>query len=136
MVEEKKFQMEYRYLGKTGLKVSVLSFGNMITVIGEKDKQQQFMDDSVSACLKYGINFFDTAELYGMGHAEIQLGNSFKTLNVKREEVVVTTKLFWMPAGFDTLPPHFEHYKTRGINMVGLSRKKIIESAKAALKRL
>ena len=38
MVEEKKTQMEYRYLGKTGLKVSVLSFGNMITIVGQDDK--------------------------------------------------------------------------------------------------
>lgn len=62
------------------------------------------MDDSVAACLKYGINFFDTAELYGFGTAEELLGQSFKNLKVKREEVVVTTKLFWTPVeGFDTL---------------------------------
>jgi aryl-alcohol dehydrogenase-like predicted oxidoreductase len=39
MVEAKKTQMEYRYLGKTGLKVSVLSFGNMVTALGQENKQ-------------------------------------------------------------------------------------------------
>ena len=65
--------MEYRYLGKTGLKVSVLSFGNMITIVGQDDKQK-FMNDSVKRSLEHGINFFDTAEMYGFGEAETLLG--------------------------------------------------------------
>ena len=73
MVEEKKIPMEYRYLGKTGLKVSVLSFGNMITIVGQDDKQK-FMNDSVKRSLEHGINFFDTAEMYGFGEAETLLG--------------------------------------------------------------
>lgn len=76
MVEEKKTQMEYRYLGKTGLKVSVLSFGNMITIVGQDDKQK-FMNDSVKRSLEHGINFFDTAEMYGFGEAETLLGQAF-----------------------------------------------------------
>ncbi len=94
MVEEKKTQMVYRYLGRTGLKVSVLSFGNMITIVGQEDKQK-FMNDSVKRSIEYGINFFDTAEMYGFGEAETLLGQSFKDLKVKREEIVVSTKLFW-----------------------------------------
>ena len=95
------------------------------------------MTDSIRACLNYGINFFDTAELYGFGKAEELMGNSFKELGTKREEIVVTTKLFWMPDGKNmSLPPHFEYYAGHGCNTVGLSRKKIIESTKAALKRL
>ena len=73
MVEAKKTQMEYRYLGKTGLKVSVLSYGNMISFIGQDDKQK-FMNDSVQRCLEHGINFFDTATMYGFGEAETLLG--------------------------------------------------------------
>jgi aryl-alcohol dehydrogenase-like predicted oxidoreductase len=69
MVEAKKTQMEYRYLGNTGLKVSILSWGNMITIVGQEDKQK-FMNDSVKRCLEHGINFFDTAEMYGFGEAE------------------------------------------------------------------
>ena len=57
------------------------------------------MNDSVKKCLEYGINYFDTAELYGFGDAEILLGNSLKELNVKREEIVISTKLFYLPAG-------------------------------------
>ena len=68
------------------------------------------MNDSVKVCLEYGINFFDTAELYGFGKAEELLGNSLKQLNVKREEVVISTKLFFMPAGFETALEHFAYY--------------------------
>ena len=53
MVEAKKTQMEYRYLGGTGLKVSILSWGNMITIVGQEDKQQ-FMNDSVKKCIEHG----------------------------------------------------------------------------------
>jgi aryl-alcohol dehydrogenase-like predicted oxidoreductase len=53
--------MVYRYLGRTGLKVSVLSFGNMISIVGQDDKQK-YMNDSVKRSLDHGINFFDTAE--------------------------------------------------------------------------
>lgn len=73
MVEEKKTQMVYRYLGRTGLKVSALSFGNMITIVGQEDKQK-FMNDSVQRSMDHGINFFDTAEMYGFGEAETLLG--------------------------------------------------------------
>jgi aryl-alcohol dehydrogenase-like predicted oxidoreductase len=94
MVEAAKTKMEYRYLGNTGLKVSILSWGNMITIVGQDDKQK-FMNDSVKRCLDHGINFFDTAEMYGFGEAETLLGNAFKALNVKREEIVVSTKVFF-----------------------------------------
>ena len=45
-------------------------------------------------CLEHGINFFDTAESYGLGMAETSLGKAFKELNVQREKIVVSTKLF------------------------------------------
>ena len=106
--ERKKPEMEYRYLGKTGLKVSVLSFGNMVSNI--QADSQNLMNESVKHCLEYGINFFDTAELYGFGEAEILLGNAFKELNIPREKIVVSTKLYFAPGGFKTLAEHFGYY--------------------------
>lgn len=61
--------MEYRYLGRTGLKVSVLSYGNYVN--SNDGGAQQLTTDSIKRCMEYGINFFDTAEFYGFGEAEI-----------------------------------------------------------------
>jgi aryl-alcohol dehydrogenase-like predicted oxidoreductase len=56
--------MEYRHLGNTGLKVSALSFGNMINY---KPENAALDDSIILKCLESGINFFDTAEIYGDG---------------------------------------------------------------------
>ena len=90
--------MEYRYIGETGLKVSIVSFGNMVNHYG--DKAQEGNDQIVAKCLEYGINFFDTAESYGGGKSEIILGQSFKNLNVERKDIVVSTKLFFGDGGY------------------------------------
>jgi aryl-alcohol dehydrogenase-like predicted oxidoreductase len=92
MVEEKKFEMEYRYLGNTGLKVSILSFGNMVNSSGENTQERH--DAIVAKLLSLGVNFLDTAEVYGFGECEKLLGQSLVNLNVKRESVVISTKLF------------------------------------------
>ena len=118
MVEEVKKLMEYRYLGRTGLKISLFSYGNYIN--SNNQEAQQLTTDSIKKCLEYGVNFFDTAEFYGYGQAETQMGLAFKELNVKREDIVVATKIFWHP----------------GVNGIGLSRKHIIEGTKNSLKRL
>ncbi|KAJ3314783.1 ATP-sensitive inward rectifier potassium channel 1, partial [Gonapodya sp. JEL0774] len=70
---------------------------------------------------KHGVNFFDTAEVYADGRSEIDMGKAFKSLGVKRSDLVVATKLFWGGPG---------------INDQGLSRKHIIEGTKASLERL
>jgi len=57
--------MVYKFLGNTGLKVSVLSFGNWLTSNTEEDIQLTI--DTVKRCFDHGVNFFDTAEVYGMG---------------------------------------------------------------------
>lgn len=120
--------MEYRYLGRTGLRVSALSFGNMVNHVG--DNPQKSTDEIVAKCIEYGINFFDTAEFYsGDGLAEKLLGQSFKNLNVKREDIVVSTKLF-----FGTKQLHLR--KHTDVNDNGLSRKHIIEGTRASLARL
>jgi len=109
-------KMEYRYLGPTGLRVSVVSWGNWIN-----NANDQLTVDSVKFCLDHGINFFDTAELYGFGIAETSLGKALKQLNVQREKIVVSTKLFTIG---------------RDPNDSFLSRKHIIEGLRNSLKRL
>lgn len=61
--------MEYRFLGNTGLKVSVIGFGNAQLTYDEE--AQQNMTNIVKRALELGVNFFDTAEFYGNGDAEI-----------------------------------------------------------------
>ena len=109
-------KMEYRYLGPTGLKVSVVSWGNWVNNASDK-----LTVDSVKFCLEHGINFFDTAEVYGLGQAETSLGKALKELNVQREKIVVSTKIF--RCGMDP-------------NDSFLSRKHIIEAVRNSLKRL
>ena len=58
-------KMEYRYLGNSGLRISVLGMGNWVN--NDDDK---LTVDSVKICLEHGVNFFDTAEVYGFGKAE------------------------------------------------------------------
>lgn len=60
--------MLYRFLGNTGLKVSVLGFGNYLTAEGENTYETN--KACIRACLEAGVNFFDTAEIYGNGEAE------------------------------------------------------------------
>lgn len=108
--------MEYRYLGGTGLRVSVISFGNM-----NENANEGLIKDLVQKCLEKGINFFDTAEYYGLGKAEETLGKAFKELGIPREKIVVTTKIY--AAGTDP-------------NDMLCSRKHIIEGLRNSLKRL
>jgi aryl-alcohol dehydrogenase-like predicted oxidoreductase len=70
-----------------------------------------------------GINFFDTAEVYGFGEAERQFGNAFEQLKTKREDIVLSSKLFWGSSEF--LP-----------NTLGLSRKHIMEGVSNSLRNL
>jgi len=119
-MEQSKPQMEYRYLGNSGLKVSAVSFGNWLT--SNTPEVEQRTIECVKKAWEMGINFFDTAEVYGAGQAEIIMGKAIKALNVPREDLVISTKLFWGTAG--------------GENKKGLSRKHIIEGARLSLKRL
>lgn len=127
--------MIYRYLGNTGLKVSVLSFGNMVAHVANKDGLQ-FTIDSIKKALSHGINYFDTSEMYGFGEAETLLGHAFKAVGVKREEIVVSSKLYFGTSEHNEFPPHFKYIAEKGQNQIGLSRKHIIEGTKGVLKRL
>ena len=112
--------MEYRFLGNSGLKVSVLSFGNWLTNNDPSVLEKTI--EIVKKCYDSGINFFDTAEGYGEGEAERQLGIALQKLNVPRQNLVVSTKIF-----FGT---------SNTINGTGTSRKHLIEGLRASLKRL
>ncbi|MFA7229002.1 MAG: aldo/keto reductase [Melioribacteraceae bacterium] len=111
--------MEYRYLGNSGLKVSALSFGAWVTF------SDQVGEDVAYKCMKEaydaGVNFFDNAEVYANGEAEIMMGNILRKTGWKRSDLIISTKLFW---------------GGNGPNDTGLSRKHIFEGTDAALKRL
>jgi len=111
--------MEYRRLGSSGLLVSSLSYGAWVTFgdqIGE-DVALECMREAARA----GVNFFDNAEVYGDGQAEIIMGRAIKKAGWKRSDLVVSTKIFW---------------GGKGPNDRGLSRKHVVEGTDAALARL
>jgi aryl-alcohol dehydrogenase-like predicted oxidoreductase len=92
-----KSKMIYRYLGNTGIRVSVLGYGNYLAE--ENEAAQKFSTDAIKKCLDYGVNFFDTAEGYAHGLAETQMGISLKELKVERKDIVVSTKIFFYGVG-------------------------------------
>jgi len=85
--------MQYRRLGRSGLQVSLLSFGSWVT-FGNKD--QIAAADQAAECLSAakdaGVNFFDNAEGYAKGESERVMGEAFRQLGWKRHEYVVSTK--------------------------------------------
>lgn len=120
--------MRYRKLGNTGLFVSELCLGTM-TFGGEGqlwsqigDVQQADAERLVAAALEAGINFIDTADVYSEGRSEIITGQALKNLKVRRDDVVVATKVFGETG--------------KGPNARGLSRYHIMEGVKASLSRL
>src|SRR6476646_10035117 len=110
--------MEFRHLGRSGLKISEIAYGNWIT------HGSQVEEDAAKACvaaaLDVGITSFDTADVYAGSKAEAVLGRALH--GVRRESVEIFTKVFW-PTG-------------PGVNDRGLSRKHIMESVNGSLRRL
>ncbi len=88
--------MEYRRLGRSGLKVSLLSFGSWVT-FGNANQLEtaQQAAECLSAAHDAGVNFYDNAEAYSAGESERVMGAAFKELGWKRHDYVVSTKLFW-----------------------------------------
>ena len=111
--------MEYRFLGSSGLKVSALSLGAWVTYGGQVGEDVAYQ--CMTTAYESGVNFFDNAEAYADGEAEIVMGNVIKRTGWKRSDLVVSTKIFW---------------GGKGPNDSGLSRKHIIEGTNASLKRL
>jgi voltage-dependent potassium channel beta subunit len=117
--------MEYRKMGPTGLKVSLISYGAYM-IQGHFKNPEEETYETVKKAIELGINFFDTAEAYDGGKSETALGNAFKKLAVNRSDLVVSTKLFWGGGLFAPAKP----------NNKGLSRKRIMEGTNDSLKRL
>lgn len=110
--------MEYRRLGRSGLKVSALSLGSWVTFGNQIANDVAF--ECMSAAMEHGVNFFDNAEGYAGGQAEVVMGNAIKKAGWRREDLVVSTKIFW---------------GGKGPNDTGLSHKHVIEGVNNALKR-
>ncbi|XP_033097929.1 voltage-gated potassium channel subunit beta-2-like, partial [Anneissia japonica] len=85
--------MQYRNLGRAGLRVSCLGLGTWVTFGGQVT--DQVAEEMVTLAYESGINLFDTAEVYAGGKAEIVLGKILKQKNWRRSSYVVTTKIFW-----------------------------------------
>lgn len=113
--------MEYRRLGRSGLQVSALSFGSWVTF--GKQIGDTTADDLMGMAYENGINFFDNAEIYSRGEAEIVMGKVLKSKKWDRTSYVVSSKVYFGDGR--KLP-----------NQTGLSRKHIMEGCEASLKRM
>jgi aryl-alcohol dehydrogenase-like predicted oxidoreductase len=113
--------MDFRYLGNSGLQISEITYGNWLT--HGSQVENDVASQCVRAALDAGITTFDTADAYANGKAEEVLGAALK--DVRRESIEVFTKVYW-PTGPDP----------KGKNDTGLSRKHIRESIDGSLRRL
>ncbi|HZD10913.1 MAG TPA: aldo/keto reductase [Candidatus Binatia bacterium] len=114
--------MQYRRLGKSGLKVSALSFGSWVTFSTQLDVGDA--KEAMAAARDYGVNFFDNAEAYANGESERIMGKALKELQWPRDSYVVSSKVFW---GAVEEPAPTQQ---------GLSRKHVTEACHQALRRL
>lgn len=124
--------MNYRRLGRTGLKVSELclgtmTFGSNFYNIGAVD--QTSANAIVARALEAGINFFDTADVYSYGESETILGRAIKEAGVERGSIVLATKA-------RSAMSEAAGSGTGDVNNVGLSRQHIISACEASLRRL
>src|SRR3981081_963682 len=98
-------EMEYRRLGRSGIKVSVLSFGSWVTFGTQLDTS--LARDCLAAAWDAAVTSFDNAEAYGGGESERIMGRAIAELGWKRETYVVSTKLFWgVTPGVDPRKTH------------------------------
>jgi voltage-dependent potassium channel beta subunit len=110
--------VKYRNMGRSGLKLSALSLGAWVTFGDQID--EKVADNLLHRAYEAGINFFDNADIYANGKAEEVMGAAIKDL--PRQSLVISSKVYWQ-----TMP---------GPNGKGLSRKHIMESCEASLRRL
>jgi len=111
--------MEYRRLGKSGLKVSELSLGSWVTFSKQVDESKALK--LMTTAYDAGVNFFDNAEGYEAGASEALMGAALEKLGFSRDSYAVSSKVFW---------------GGEKPTQKGLSRKHVTEAAHAALKRL
>ncbi|MBL0739590.1 potassium channel beta subunit family protein [Chryseolinea lacunae] len=115
--------MEYKRLGKSGLQLSILSFGSWLTF--GKQVGDTTADDLMTVAYDNGVNFFDNAEIYSRGQSEIVMGEILKKKNWRRDSYVVSSKVFFGLGG-DNLRP----------TQKGLSRKHVVEACEQSLQRM
>lgn len=114
--------MEYRRLGKSGLKVSALSFGSWVTFSTQADVD--LAADMMKAAYDAGVNFFDNAEIYAHGKSEEIMGKALQKLGWARDSYTVSSKVRW------------GSIRNPKPTQLGLSRKHIIEACHQAMERL
>jgi voltage-dependent potassium channel beta subunit len=115
--------MEYRRMGKTGLQLSVLSYGSWITFAKQIEDKES--DKLMTIAYENGINFFDNAEVYSRGESEKMMGRVLKGKKWERSSYVVSSKVFFGWRGPENKP-----------NQTGLGRKHVVEACNEALGRL
>jgi voltage-dependent potassium channel beta subunit len=113
--------MQYRHLGRAGIRVSELSFGSWVTFSNQADAN--LAADMMSTAYEAGVNFFDNAEVYAGGKSEEVMGAALKKLGWRRGSYLVSTKFYW---GLHD-----------GVNERNtLNRKRLIEGINGSLQRL
>jgi voltage-dependent potassium channel beta subunit len=110
-------------MGKTGLQLSVLSFGSWVSF--HKQIDDSVADELMGIAYDNGVNFFDNAEVYALGESEKMMGRVLKKKNWDRTSYTVSSKAFWGWRGKENKP-----------NQFGLSRKHLTEACNEALQRL
>jgi len=115
--------MDYRRMGKTGLQLSVLSFGSWVTF--HKQIDDALADQLMGIAYDNGVNFFDNAEVYARGESEKMMGRVLKAKKWDRTSFTISSKAFFGWRGPDNKP-----------NQTGLSRKHLTEACHEALQRL
>lgn len=115
--------MQYRRLGRSGLQVSVLSFGSWVSF--HKQINDKIADDLMGMAYDNGVNFFDNAEVYALGESEKMMGRVLKKKKWDRTSYTVSSKAFFGWRGKENKP-----------NQMGLSRKHLTEACHEALQRL
>ena len=115
--------MVYRNMGRTGLQLSVVSYGSWVTF--HKQVDDSLADELMGIAYDRGINFFDNAEVYALGESEKLMGRVLKRKNWERSSYVVSSKAYFGWRGKHNKP-----------NQTGLSRKHLVEACHEALQRL
>lgn len=115
--------MDYRRMGRTGLQLSLLSFGSWVSF--HKQINDNIADELMGIAYDHGVNFFDNAEVYALGESEKMMGRVLKAKNWDRTSYTLSSKAFFGWRGKENKP-----------NQTGLSRKHLTEACNEALQRL
>jgi voltage-dependent potassium channel beta subunit len=116
-------EMQYRRLGRTGLKVSLLSYGSWLTFGGQRAVEQSI--ECMGAAYEVGVNFFDNAQVYADGEAETVMGRALEQLGWPRHSYLVSSKYYWGIHGESAINAHNT-----------LNRKYLLEAIDGSLERL